>query len=110
MLEKLLSSNDPQIEFYETDDSGHILGRYSEIHPEEMACRDARLSLQEGAMDFAADARHVRRNLLPDFQPSCRTAQMLMDAFLGNMSPREKEFLSSIILDDHYCGRGLVKT
>ena len=109
-LEKLLSSNEPQVEFYQTDESGHVRGCYADIHPDEMACRAVRQSLQEGVIDYTADARQVRRKLLPDFQPSCRTAQMLMDAFLGKMSTREKEFLSSIILDDHYCGRGLVKT
>jgi len=109
-VEKLLSSNEPQLEFYDTDDSGHVRGCYADIHPDEMECCDTRQSLQQGAMDFAAEARQVRRKLLPDFQPSCRTAQALMDAFLGDMSPREKEFLSSILLDDHYCGRGLVKT
>ena len=109
-LEKLLSSSEPQIEFYQTDESGHVRGCYADIHPDEVACRAVRQSLQEGVMDYTADARQVRLKLLPDFQPSCRTAQVLMDAFFGNMSPCEKDFLSSIILDDHYCGRGLVKT
>ncbi|HOQ42071.1 MAG TPA: rhamnan synthesis F family protein [Smithellaceae bacterium] len=109
-VEKMLSSNEPQIEFYQTADSGHVRGCYADIHPEEVTCCAVRQSLQEGAMDFTAEALQVRRKLLPDFQPSCRTAQALMDAFLGDMSPREKEFMSSILLDDHYCGRGLVKT
>jgi len=35
-------------------------------------------------------------------------AASLMDAFLTNQSKAEIALLSSIILDDYYCGRDLV--
>jgi hypothetical protein len=59
-------------------------------------------------MDYVTDARRIRSTMLPDFQPSCLTAQMLMEAFLTQQSQRETNLLSKIVLDDHYCGRGLV--
>jgi len=33
---------------------------------------------------------------------------MLIDAFLEQKSQKEIELLSKIVLDDYYCGRGLV--
>jgi FMN phosphatase YigB (HAD superfamily) len=107
-LEKLLSTNEPQVEYYEIDAAGTVHGCHREMFPAELACADIRNQLLEGAMDFAKDARRIRETMLPDFQPSCWTAQMLFDAFLVQKSPKENELLSKIVLDDHYCGRGLV--
>lgn len=107
-LEKLLSSDEPQIEYYEIDASGNVIGHYRDLLKEEIECAEIRRQVQEGAMNYAADARRIREKMLPDFQPSCWTAQMLMDAFLTQRSQREIDLLSKIVLDDHYCGRGLV--
>jgi FMN phosphatase YigB (HAD superfamily) len=107
-LERLLSSDEPQVEHYETDVAGDVKGRYRELVPAETACADLRIALQQGAMDYAKDARAIRETLLPDFQPSCWTARMLMESFLVQTSEMEQQFLSKIVLDDHYCGRGLV--
>jgi hypothetical protein len=107
-VEKLLSSDDPQVEHYETTATGELKGCYRALQPAERASAPLRRLLQQGALDYARDARAIRETLLPDFQPSCWTARMLMEAFLAHRSPMELQFFSEIVLDDHYCGRGLV--
>ena len=107
-VEKLLSTNEPQLEYYETDAADNINGHYRDLLPEELACADIRNQLLDGAMDYAKDTQRIRTTMFPDFQPSCWTAQMLIDAFLEQKSQKEIELLSKIVLDDYYCGRGLV--
>ncbi|GAB4578739.1 MAG: hypothetical protein Fur0022_14750 [Anaerolineales bacterium] len=107
-VEKLLSTNEPQIEYYEQDATGQVMGHSRALLPEELACADLRNQILAGALDFARDARRVRATLLPDFHPSRWTAQLLFEAFLGQKSQQEANLMSQIVLDDHYCGRGLV--
>ena len=107
-LERLLSSDEAQVQYYETDNAGAPKACFRELLPEETRCAGLRRSLQEGVMDYAKDARALRETLLPDFQPSCWTARMLVEAFFAQMSQLERNLLSRIALDDHYCGRGLV--
>jgi hypothetical protein len=106
-LEKLLSSNDPQIEYYEME-AGKAVGHYRPLVDEELAPSEIRDQILAGALQYTADLREIRQNLLPDFRPSSFVASSLMDAFLTNQSGAEKALLSGIILDDYYCGRDLV--
>ena len=106
-LEKLLSSNDAQVEYYEIE-AGKAVGHYRPLHDEELAPSEIRDQIQAGALQYTADLREIRQNLLPDFQPSSFVATSLMDAFLTKQSTAETALLSSIILDDYYCGRDLV--
>ncbi len=106
-LEKLLSSNDPQIEYYEME-AGKAVGHYRPLVDEELAPSEIRDQILAGALQYTADLREIRQNLLPDFRPSSFVASSLMDAFLTNQSAAEKALLSGIILDDYYCGRDLV--
>jgi predicted HAD superfamily hydrolase len=107
-LEKLLSTNEPQIEFYIEDSTGKIEGHYRDLLSQEIECANLKDQLQEGALDYARDARQIREMIFPNFQPSCWTAQMIMEAFLIQLSKREMDLLSKIILDDYYNGRDLV--
>jgi hypothetical protein len=107
-VEKLLSSDDPQIEFYEVDQAGALLEHFRDLTPEEIAVTGIRKQLQRGVMDFIQDACQIRDQMLPDFQPSCETARQLMDNFLSRQSQNEINLFKKIVLDDHYCGRGLV--
>ena len=107
-LEKLLSADEPQIEYYLMDSRGNVEGHFRDLSPVENESSGIRKQLQEGAMDYIRDARHLRETMLPDFQPSCWTAQMLMETFLDSRSQAEADLLSKIVLDDHYCGRDLV--
>lgn len=106
-LEKLLSSNDAQIEYYEIE-AGKPVAHYRPLHDEELAPSEIRDQILAGALQYTADLREIRQNLLPDFRPSCFVATALMDAFLTKQSAAETALLSSIVLDDYYCGRDLV--
>lgn len=107
-VEKLLSSPDPQLEFYEIGPSGNLIAHYRALQPEEEMRAKLYEEIRRGALDYAEDARQIREKILPDFQPSCWTAQVLWEEFLERKSPQEAEFFSKIVLDDYYCGRGLV--
>ena len=107
-LEKLLSSDEGQIEYYEIETSGNARGIYRELLPEEIECGKIREPLQAGVMNYVDDARRIRDRMLPNFQPSISTAQMLVEAFFTDQSPKENYLLSKIVLDDYYCGLGLV--
>jgi HAD superfamily hydrolase (TIGR01549 family) len=109
-LEKLLSSDEAQIEYYAIEAAGNVKGYYRELLPEEMECAEIREQLQSGVMDYVNDARRVRESLFPEFQPSVSIAQTLLEAFFTNQSAREIYLLSRIVLDDNYCGLGLVST
>lgn len=105
-VEKLLASREPQIEYYEVDEANQL-----QAHYRRDTILDLNIAIEEihkGAIDFTEDARQVRQRAFPAFSPSLWTAQMLIESFLGQASAQEREFLSNIVLDDHYCGRGLV--
>jgi HAD superfamily hydrolase (TIGR01549 family) len=108
LIEKLLSTNDAQVEYYEIDSTGTSQPKCRDLLCEEAACEEIKNQLSVGAMDFTIDALQVRKQLFPDFQPSCWTAQMLLESFFDGQSLMEKNCLSEIITDDFYCGRDLV--
>jgi FMN phosphatase YigB (HAD superfamily) len=107
-MEKLLSSDDPQVEYYQIDPNGHAVGQFRPLTPEESGCSEFREQIRQGVLDYTQDARRVNHTMLKDFHPSCWTAGKLMEAFLSQLSEQERLLLSKIVLDDFYCGRGLV--
>ncbi len=107
-LERLLSSSDPQVVTYCSDEEGRPLARYNPLSPEELASKGVRDDIQRGAMAFMQDAISVRQDLLPDFVVSAAFANQLYEAFVSHHSDSEEQILKAIVLDDHYCGRGLV--
>lgn len=107
-VEKLLSTNEPQIEYYELGASGDLQGHSRSLLPQELAAADIRNQLLLGALDFTKEAREIRETILPDFRPSRWTAQILLEAFLEKKSQNETTLMSAIVLDDYYCGRDLV--
>lgn len=107
-VEKLLSSSEPQVECYEIESPDRLRVRYREMTTAENEASSIREEIRKGALDYAIDARQIRQKVLPDFRPSLWTAQMLVEGFLEELSPQENEFLFRIVLDDYYCGRGLV--
>jgi hypothetical protein len=75
---------------------------------EELATRPLRAELRRGAMDFVTDAIAIRHKLMDDFTIPIEQASHIYAAFVENSSPSEDEIIRSLVLDDHYCGRGLV--
>lgn len=107
-IEKLMSSTDAQVEFYEILDDGQIKGHFRQLDLIELQANPIRDEIRRGVMDFTLDARKIREKVYPQFKPSIWTAKMIIEAFFTNRSKKEIELLSQIVLDDHYCGRGLV--
>jgi len=107
-LEKLLSSKEPQIEYYELIDNFEIVGRYRDLEALEISANVIRDEIRKGALDYTIDAVRIREKILPTFSPSIWSSKLLIESLLVNPSKNEVDFLSKIVLDDYYCGRGLV--
>lgn len=107
-LEKLLSSSDAQVMKYTSVDGGKVAARYRELSQEERNCDAFRRDLQNGVLQYARDALHIRRALLGSFAPSMEVSNALATEFFTKHSADELELLSHVLLDDHYCGRGIV--
>jgi hypothetical protein len=50
----------------------------------------------------------IRDKIIDTFEVPPDIATTLFDEFVRHPSQSEKEILSSLVLDDYYCGRGLV--
>lgn len=107
-LEKLLSSDDSQVVKYFFDEAGSVSPEFKHKHDEENSTYQIRFELQKGCMDFVNAAINVRNNFYPDFSPSLKIADALYSDFIISTRHKENDFIKAIILDDDYCGRGLV--
>lgn len=108
LLEKLLSSKDEQIEYYEVNPQGKLSEKYRALSENEKKSNKIRDGIEEGCLKFADDVSQIRNLLLPDFDPPLSISQIIMEEFLSNPSQMEIKFLTEIVLDDYYCGRDLV--
>ena len=111
-LEKLLSSDERQVIRYRmAADDGSGRAVVAEFRPEcEVldGARRVRAELQAGLAEFIDDALELRAGLLPDFVFPPELAARLFDALVDNMAAEESAVLRQIVLDDYYCGRGIV--
>ena len=107
-LEKLLSSDDSQIVKYVPDEAGSVSPVFKHKHDEEKSTYQIRAELQKGCMDFVNAAINVRNNFYPEFSPSLKIADALYSDFIISTTHKENDFIKTMILDDDYCGRGLV--
>ena len=79
------------------------------LSEQEVAARPSRKELRRGAMDFIDAVIGVHRDLLPDFEVPAECAEGLFKAWADKPSAAEREALHALVLDDHYCGRGVVE-
>ncbi|MFK3725682.1 rhamnan synthesis F family protein [Pseudomonas monteilii] len=107
-LEKLLSSNDAQVVKYASSDGFNVVAQYRELSAAEQDCRAFREDLQNGILQFAKDAVKLRAGLMGSFAPSLEVSSALATEFFSQHSKDELDLLSQVVLDDHYCGRGVV--
>jgi FMN phosphatase YigB (HAD superfamily) len=107
-LEKLLSSDDPQVVRYKLNRKNKLTAEYRELSTEETGCSRIRAGFRNGAIQYVQDARIVREQLYPGYKPSCEIGKQLFEAFNTHQSQLEEEIVRGIALDDHYCGRGIV--
>lgn len=108
LLEKLLSSDDAQIVCYQQVESGEIMPQFRPLDDKEIQAAPTRAEIKRGILDFVDQSITIRDKIIRDFKVPQETAVTLFDEFIKNPSPSEKRILSSLVLDDYYCGRGLV--
>ena len=107
-LEKLLSADDAQIVQYQVNSSGGIDAQVRHLSDEELSTRAIRAEVQQGALAFMKDAVALRTQLVADFTVPPTLARSLYETFIQDPSAAESAILSKLVLDDFYCGRGLV--
>ncbi|MBD9501711.1 HAD family hydrolase [Pseudomonas sp. PDM23] len=108
MLEQLLSADDAQVNHYRLDTDGTPLAQYQALEDEELAAREIRHQIQSGALAYLTDVLDVRATLHADFLPPRELARDIWSTFSENPDEDERQLLKRLVLDDHYCGRGLV--
>lgn len=107
-LEKLLSSDDAQIVCYRRTESGDIVPQFRQLDDKERQSTLTRAEIRRGIMDFVSESIMIRDKIIDTFEVPPDIATTLFDEFVRHPSRSEKEILSSLVLDDYYCGRGLV--
>ena len=108
-LEKLLSSDDAQIVNYRVDQGGGVLPEKLSLSEAERQAKAVRDVIRKGAMEFVDDAIFARRKLCHDFTIPVTLANSLFAAFAKRSDETEEKILHELVLDDYYCGRGLVR-
>lgn len=108
MLEQLLSADDAQINHYTLNAAGEPVAHYQALGDEELAAREIRHQIQNGALAYLQDVLEVRATLHADFLPPRELAMDIWSTFSISPDDEERKLLKRLVLDDHYCGRGLV--
>lgn len=107
-LEKLLSSSDGQVVKYTSADGISVQAHHRQLSAPERTGDAFRQELRNGVIQFAEDALQVRNALLSSFAPSLEVSRAIADEFFSKHSTDELKMLNHVMLDDHYCGRGVV--
>ena len=108
LLEKLLSSNDAQVVRYHLQGDGHVSDVYKSLSKAERQGSQARTDIEKGMLEYVEDAVKLRKDLFPAFCPPLHLPEELFAAFVVNLSRSEKNVLRTLVLDDFYCGQGLL--
>ena len=108
VAEKLLSADATQLMRYAFDEHGVPVPEFRELTEAEEAVFPLRSAIRSGALQFVEEAIAARDELLPDFRFPLELAAGLFEGFVAGMSPREASVIQGVMLDDHYCGRGIV--
>jgi FMN phosphatase YigB (HAD superfamily)/glycosyltransferase involved in cell wall biosynthesis len=109
-LETFLSSSDPQVICYVLDKYGKPEAVYQEYSDDERKSSDTRASIHSGIISFVDDFFSLRNSVYPELTLPGGLPEMLYGELVEHMSSSEREMLSSLVLDDHYCGRGVVRS
>lgn len=110
-LEKLLSADDAQVRRYGFDAEGCLVREFKSLRDEELASRPIRAELQRGCMTCVREAVEIRDRLRPGFVVSRQMADALYTHLTTSPSGQGglvQTASSGIVLDDDYCGRGLI--
>lgn len=109
MLEKLLSSNSSQVICYSfSENRDSVTANFKKLSESELNTQQIRKEIRDGLIDFIRDAKLIKRSLKDDFWPSAEVATLAYDCFISNPSHRDMTVCKGLVLDDDYCGRGIV--
>jgi len=106
--EILFSSDDPQIERYELNPQGQLVGYFQDLSEKELNARKVRAQIHKGILSYVDDAVSLGEKAGLRVRLRKRFALELFLHFASSLSASEKRALTDLKLDDHYCGRGLV--
>ncbi|MEN6450480.1 MAG: rhamnan synthesis F family protein [Thermoguttaceae bacterium] len=106
-LEKMLGSSEGQLIRY-TQQDGDVIGVHRPLSKSEREGNQARLEIRKGMLQYMDDVVQLRAKVFPDFRPPLALPQELFVALVGNQSPAERAVIRQLVLDDFYCGQGLV--
>jgi hypothetical protein len=107
-LEKLLSSDEPQIIRYNLQSDGTVAPEMRVLSRDELRCQPTRADIRKGALQFVGDALAARNQLLSDYVVPVPLGRRLYEELVKSPSEREVALLRELVLDDYYCGRDLV--
>lgn len=108
-IEQLLSSDQAQVACYTPGAEGAAVATRVPLSDAELEARKPRAEARRGTFNFLDDFIRIRAELLPGFVVPTALAESVFEAWISEPSPRERKALELLVLDDHYCGRGLVK-
>jgi FMN phosphatase YigB (HAD superfamily) len=108
LLEILLSSDEPQVECYEQSAAEELVTCCLPLSHAERASASTRADIQRGILGYVDDFLALKRSVVADLELSPRFAARLYQAFADGISLDEMECLSSLVLEDHYRGNGIV--
>lgn len=111
-IEKLLSSDENQVLNYrlesEKDGTTMAIPCLREFKIGDQGTQSLRAEIQAGALAFVDGMLRIKTDLCPGFVFPPELASQLFDALMTGTSLEEADILRGIVLDDYYCGRGLV--
>lgn len=107
-LEMLLSSDEAQVMCYETQPDGTVAPVFQLLSPEEQSSTAIRADIRRGTLAFVNDFLALGQTVSPKLTASRDLAVALYEEFVDHLSAAEWNTMASFVLDDHYCGRGLV--
>ncbi len=107
-LEQLLSANDPQVTKYVFDEDNLFKPCFKVLSEAELSTQLTRNALQEGAMDFVYQSVDIKNKFYNSFEPSVEIADVLYADFIEATLENKNSVLEKMVLDDDYCGRGLI--
>jgi hypothetical protein len=106
-FEQLLSADSGQLVKYIIQDNQSV-PVYRELSDAEVAAVDVRREVRNGALQFIDDFMKLEKDTCLDLPAPTQFALRLYEEFVSNMSTEELASMRKLVLDDYYCGRGLI--
>jgi FMN phosphatase YigB (HAD superfamily) len=107
-LEMLLSTDDAQVMYYETRPDGAVAPVFQTLSHAEQNSSAVRADIRRGVLAFVDDFLALEQAALPGLSVPCDLAVALYEEFIDGLSAAEWNTMAGFVLDDHYCGRGIV--